>query len=208
MSQTEWRPRALRSWYQHLRNTSERRASNHIHDRAAARSQHANTQAVLRIQLQMRTLTMHTCPVCGYDSLTEPPSDFSICPSCGTEFGYDDAFSTHDQLRAAWLKGGAKWWSPVDHQPTNWDPYSQINNLIEPSTFQAVLQAAAVRFFGSLAQRDASVAKQPQQQDLPFTSNTSPSQRFTRKSPLEYANAVQPFFPPQPHSDLNRQNAA
>jgi len=75
---------------------------------------------------------MHICPVCGYDRLTEPPLNFSICPSCGTEFEYDDAFSTHAQLRAAWLRGGAKWWSPVDPQPPNWDPYSQVNMAIEP----------------------------------------------------------------------------
>ena len=38
----------------------------------------------------------HTCPVCGYAGLDDPPwqggapSD-EICPSCGTHFGYDDA---------------------------------------------------------------------------------------------------------------------
>jgi hypothetical protein len=76
---------------------------------------------------------MYICPVCGYDRLADPPSNFSICPSCGTEFGYDDAFATHAELRAAWLRNGAKWWSPVDPQPQNWDPYRQLNAVIESS---------------------------------------------------------------------------
>lgn len=69
---------------------------------------------------------MYTCPVCGYDRLSEPPSNFAICPSCGTEFEYDDAFATHAQLRAAWLRDGARWWSPVDARPDNWDPWFQV----------------------------------------------------------------------------------
>ena len=48
-------------------------------------------------------LSMYICPVCGYDRLEEPPKNFSICPSCGTEFEFDDTFQTHAQLRAAWL---------------------------------------------------------------------------------------------------------
>jgi len=39
---------------------------------------------------------MHTCPVCGYPELDEPPRSSSgggsdeICPSCGFQFGLDD----------------------------------------------------------------------------------------------------------------------
>lgn len=72
---------------------------------------------------------MHTCPVCGYDRLSEPPRNFTICPCCGTEFEYDDAFATHAQLRAAWLRSGARWWSPVDPRPENWDPYLQVDGV-------------------------------------------------------------------------------
>jgi len=73
---------------------------------------------------------MNSCPVCGYDRLTEPPVDFTICPSCGTEFGYDDAFITHSQLRDKWLRNGAQWWSPVDPRPDNWDPYLQVDAVV------------------------------------------------------------------------------
>jgi hypothetical protein len=72
------------------------------------------------------------CPVCGYHGLTEPPHDahgcasFQICPSCGTEFGYDDAAKSHAALRKAWLDGGARWTSRVIAMPPNWDGYSQL----------------------------------------------------------------------------------
>lgn len=71
------------------------------------------------------------CPVCGYE-MRDPPTDYNICPCCGTEFGYDDAYLTHDDLRVEWLRAGAPWWSPVDPKPENWDPFRQLNNLISP----------------------------------------------------------------------------
>jgi hypothetical protein len=70
---------------------------------------------------------MHICPVCGYDRLTDPPLNFSICPSCGTEFGYDDKFASHAELRAKWLLSGPKWWSPVDPCPDDWNPDFQVD---------------------------------------------------------------------------------
>jgi hypothetical protein len=79
---------------------------------------------------------MHICPVCGYNGLIDPPANFTICPSCGTEFEYDDAFSTHAELRASWLRGGAKWWSPVDPEPPDWDPYLQVSSLIDASRLE------------------------------------------------------------------------
>ena len=71
---------------------------------------------------------MTICPVCGY-LMQHPATDYHICPSCGTEFGYDDAGRSHAELRAEWLRSGAKWWSPVDPQPPQWDPYLQLENL-------------------------------------------------------------------------------
>lgn len=73
---------------------------------------------------------MHTCPVCGYDRLTEPPATFTICPSCGTEFEYDDVRRTHAELRRLWLAGGAHWWSTVDPVPANWDAQIQVNRVL------------------------------------------------------------------------------
>lgn len=54
---------------------------------------------------------IHVCTVCSYDKLDEPPENFSICPSCGTEFGYHDEFESHDELRQRWIASGSKWWS-------------------------------------------------------------------------------------------------
>jgi hypothetical protein len=71
---------------------------------------------------------VNICPVCGYP-LQWPPIDFHICPSCGTEFGYDDAGQSHEELRAQWLEGGARWWSTSTPRPANWNPYFQLGNL-------------------------------------------------------------------------------
>ena len=74
----------------------------------------------------------HTCPVCGYAQLDEPALDllgeptYSICPSCGTQFGYDDATRSHDELRADWLAGGGAWWSEVKHAPADWNATTQL----------------------------------------------------------------------------------
>ena len=74
------------------------------------------------------------CPVCGYEYLEEKPYDkqgnasFEICPSCGTEFGYDDANKSNKDLRAKWIKNGKNWWSKSP-TPKNWDPDQQLENL-------------------------------------------------------------------------------
>lgn len=64
---------------------------------------------------------MYTCPVCSYDELTQPPSDWSICPCCGVEFEYDDCNASHEELRERWLANGAEWWSDADKPPADWD---------------------------------------------------------------------------------------
>jgi hypothetical protein len=69
------------------------------------------------------------CPVCGYP-LPFPAADYNICPCCSTEFGYDGSGRSHAELRAIWLRSGARWWSPSTPKPENWDPYLQLNNLI------------------------------------------------------------------------------
>jgi hypothetical protein len=74
----------------------------------------------------------YMCPVCGYPKLTEPPYDhhgcasFDICPSCGTEFGYDDDANSHEELRSAWIDGGKLWFSKATLPPPNWDPDVQM----------------------------------------------------------------------------------
>lgn len=70
----------------------------------------------------------YTCPVCGYNALPEPPQNFSICPSCGTEFGLDDAKYTHLELQAEWIKAGPLWFSTARPAPVHWDPWLQLIN--------------------------------------------------------------------------------
>ena len=74
----------------------------------------------------------YICPVCGYDELIAPPSDFMICPSCGTEFGYDDALTSHEELRSRWVAAGAKWWSTDTPPPPDWSPSAQLARLAQP----------------------------------------------------------------------------
>jgi len=72
------------------------------------------------------------CPVCGFNSLDEPPYDeegcatFSICPCCGNEFGYDDASAKYSKLRKKWIEEGMVWWSETQPPPANWDPIEQL----------------------------------------------------------------------------------
>jgi hypothetical protein len=71
-------------------------------------------------------MTKYDCPVCGYPALPDPPRDFEICPSCGTEFDYHDATKTHKELRDAWIAAGLRWSSRAIPQPTNWNPFDQL----------------------------------------------------------------------------------
>src|ERR1035438_6576874 len=68
------------------------------------------------------------CPVCGFD-MDDPPRDYNVCPSCGTEFGLHDLNASVLELRQAWIKTGPVWWSKSDEHPTNWDPYVQLARL-------------------------------------------------------------------------------
>jgi len=65
------------------------------------------------------------CPVCGFN-MDDPPANYNICPSCGTEFGYDDFSRKHEALRDEWVKAGARWFSKYQKEPANWNPISQM----------------------------------------------------------------------------------
>jgi hypothetical protein len=69
---------------------------------------------------------MYICPVCKFDKLPDPPENFEICPSCGTEFGYHDTTKTFHQLRDIWIASGAKWHSKVIPMPVGWDGLTQL----------------------------------------------------------------------------------
>lgn len=72
---------------------------------------------------------MYTCPVCGYNRLTEPAADYNICNCCGTEFGYDDATTSHSELRRRWILNGALWWDTDFMPQQTWSPRQQLKNI-------------------------------------------------------------------------------
>jgi len=82
----------------------------------------------------------HTCPVCGFAELDEPTVDltgeptYAICPCCGTQFGADDLTTSHAELRAAWIKDGARWWSEVKAAPQGWNALAQLAAAGHPTT--------------------------------------------------------------------------
>jgi len=68
----------------------------------------------------------YLCPVCGYDDLTQPPKNFSICDCCGTEFESDDFDRSHEELRIDWISNNLPWFSRSVVAPKNWSPYRQL----------------------------------------------------------------------------------
>lgn len=68
----------------------------------------------------------YQCPVCGYNELTKPPENFSICDCCGTEFENDDFDRTHKELRSAWIDRDMPWFSRSTLKPKNWNAYRQL----------------------------------------------------------------------------------
>lgn len=75
---------------------------------------------------------MIVCPVCGFHFLPESIFNHGICPSCGTEFGYDDARRTHEELRIEWLANGGEWFDRSVGPPPDWDPLSQVMAAFYP----------------------------------------------------------------------------
>ncbi|GDY21168.1 hypothetical protein LBMAG56_25140 [Verrucomicrobiota bacterium] len=91
----------------------------------------------------------HTCPVCAYPKLSEPPrsksggGSYEICPSCGFEFGVsdDDLGHTYESWRQAWQAGGMKWSSRGQKQPAAWNPAKQLSSLISAKPVKAAAKA-------------------------------------------------------------------
>lgn len=69
---------------------------------------------------------MNRCPVCAYDKLEFPPTDFTICACCGTEFGYDDRAMTHAQLTMKWVAAGYPWFDEDEPKPMGWNAELQL----------------------------------------------------------------------------------
>lgn len=70
---------------------------------------------------------MYKCLVCGFDGLTSPPNNFTICPCCYTEYGYEDFNISYADLREKWIKKGMPWMGRnVTPPPLGWDPFEQL----------------------------------------------------------------------------------
>ena len=69
----------------------------------------------------------YTCPVCAFRDLPLPPTSFTICPCCGTEFGYDDFAIGYDALRQRWISHGAQWFASDEWPaPQGWNAFVQL----------------------------------------------------------------------------------
>lgn len=84
----------------------------------------------------------HICPVCAWPALDDPPSDASgfgsheICPCCGTQFGYDDARTSHADLRQRWVQAGARWFSAATPPSQGWSAKAQLDAAFPDGTPQ------------------------------------------------------------------------
>ena len=110
--------------------------------------------------MSARSIEMrYICPVCGFDGLEFPPKNHTICPSCGTEFDYDDVTCSHKQLRDAWIARGAHWfYGPT--RPYLWNPWRQ---LAEARLANAIPFIAEVHLSQSfVAYGSVSVAENPE----------------------------------------------
>ncbi len=75
-----------------------------------------------------------TCPICGYDSLDEPPysennqiPSWDICDCCGMEFGTCSKVY-FDEYRKKWILDGSKWFLEKS-KPKNWNLINQLENI-------------------------------------------------------------------------------
>jgi transcriptional regulator with XRE-family HTH domain len=66
------------------------------------------------------------CPVCGYDEMPYSPVPENICPSCGTQFGFDDHYHSPRELRSAWIDKNFPFFSDTRRPPKEWSPYRQL----------------------------------------------------------------------------------
>lgn len=78
------------------------------------------------------------CPVCGFAYLRDDAINHGICPSCGTEFGYDDASISHEILRFEWLRSGATWFDNSVAPPKHWNAWEQVLGAFYRPSIQSV----------------------------------------------------------------------
>ena len=89
-------------------------------------------------------MTTYTCPVCGFNELSSPPRNWTICPSCLTEFGSSYDEWGPEEFRKEWIGSGAKWSADYWQRPQNWSPFVQLRNIgyqATPEDHKAVFAA-------------------------------------------------------------------
>lgn len=86
--------------------------------------------AILSSSVRTTLTPLYECPVCGYDKLVDPPANYNICPSCGTEFGNHDQNASILELRSAWESGGYEWWSHYQPKPNGWNGRNQLQKML------------------------------------------------------------------------------
>ena len=86
---------------------------------------------------------LNICYVCGYsfeDFLPwgedgKHPQYGEFCPSCGTEFGYEDStVQSTKAKRELWIDTGMQWWDikqDLRMKPAGWNAESQLKNIPE-----------------------------------------------------------------------------
>jgi hypothetical protein len=85
----------------------------------------------------------HLCYVCGFDLGFRPwdgpfPSD-EICPCCGIQFGYHDAWAAasdekgrtkiYAKWREDWIAAGMPWRGRGEPAPQGWNPSEQLKRV-------------------------------------------------------------------------------
>lgn len=98
----------------------------------ALENQHWRNAELANLIRDYSVASAFTCPVCGF-RMRDEPDNYNICPSCGTEFNLHDLNSSIEDLRAAWLATGPKWWAActAEAEPEGWNPMEQLKAVTE-----------------------------------------------------------------------------
>ena len=117
----------IRGQSMQLSKSMQERAPWNLHGRWTHRHLDDTTYFLL---LPEASVDRTTVPVCGY-GMEEPPEQYrTSARTCGTEFGVHDVNASIEELRVAWLRTSPKWFSSVDPEPQDWNPFLQITEAI------------------------------------------------------------------------------
>lgn len=92
----------------------------------------------------VRDVTGYACPVCLFPDLDAryEPRSYSICPSCGTEYGYEDVEDVviRTRCREKWFLSAHAWWAHglEGHNEPAWWPALRLALWGPPQAVAAV----------------------------------------------------------------------